>query len=261
MITQIKPLFFVATIALIAITAYAQEEPAIGSARGYVNDFAGLLDVSSKAAIESLAFELEQKTTAQLAVVTVDTTQPAPIEDYAVRLFEQWGIGQRGVDNGVLLLVAVSDRKVRIETGYGLEGALPDAVCGKIIQQYIIPQFKAGKFNEGIKIGAAAILQLVAEEYDVELTGTEGQGIASLKPAPVHPLIAVARAVLYILFLFLLLGLRFGLFAFLLMGSGRRRGGYWYGSGYGGGSMGGFGGGFGGFGGGFSGGGGASGGW
>ena len=121
--------------------------------QGYVSDYANIINPSDKAAITELLEELEQKTTAEVAVVTVPTTQPETIEGYSVKLFEKWGIGKKGKDNGVLFLIAAGDRRVRIETGYGLEGALPDVLCHKIISNLVVPAFKAGEYSKGITAG------------------------------------------------------------------------------------------------------------
>ncbi|MFC1577345.1 TPM domain-containing protein [Candidatus Omnitrophota bacterium] len=227
--------------------------------QGYVNDYARALDAKDGSAISSLAYELDEKTGAQLAVVTVNSTKPETIEGYAVTLFERWGIGRKGKDSGVLLLIAVQDRKLRIEPGYGLEGALPDAVCDRIIRDTIVPYFKSGRYSEGILRGSAAIVSVIANEYKVEISGS-----AALRTPAAPPKKTPLQSILHFLFTLVIfiifLQLRMGLFGLLLLGSGRRRGGYWYGGGVGG-SSGGFGGGFGGFGGGFSGGGGSSGGW
>ena len=234
----------------------AQDEPAMPRHRDYVNDFANIIDSGDEAAIRAFAQELDSKTTAQIAVVTIPTTKPLTIEQYAVKLFEKWGIGTKAKDNGVLILMAVNDKKVRIETGYGMEGAIPDAIASQIVNQIMIPRFKQGSFSQGMVYGAVAVAQLAAKEYDIELTGTASYG--NLQP---RKSVSFVRFI-FTLFLFLMFfSLRMGLLPLLLFGSmGHRRGGMWYGSGYGG-SRGGFSGGFGGFGGGFSGGGGASGGW
>lgn len=241
-------------------TACAREPVYPSRPEGYVSDFANIIRSSDRERIESLARSLEAKTTAQLAVVTVKTVTPETIDGYAVTLFERWGIGQRGKDNGVLLVIAYQDRKLRIETGYGLEGALPDVVCSNIIQRIIVPQFKQGKFSEGTAAGAAAIVSLIAKEYNVEITGRE-QMVYQTVTRKESALAAIFRFIFTLFFFMILLSLRLGFLPwFFLLSSGRRRGGYWYGGGFGG-SSGGFGGGFGGFGGGLSGGGGSSGGW
>jgi uncharacterized protein len=234
--------------------------------QGYVSDFAGIVSADDRRVIETVAKELDQKTSAQLAVVMVKTTAPDTIENYAVRLFAQWGIGKKGKDNGVLLLVAVNDRTVRIETGYGLEGALTDLTCQQIISRIIIPNFKQGQFSRGVLDGTKAIVNLVAKEYNVSLN-TVGRFSPAGDEQSSESLTWVD-----ILLLLLIVGWLF-LMLFISRYGYRRRGYYdsWHGSGWGSGGMwgggfggggGGFGGGgFGGFGGGMSGGGGASGRW
>ena len=230
--------------------------------QGYVNDYAGIIQPAARQRMVSMARELERKTSAQVAIVTVSSTQPQTIERYAVSLFEQWGIGQKGKDNGALLLVALEDRKVRIETGYGLEGVLTDALSQKIISSFMIPQFKRNQFSRGIEQGAVAMISLIAQSAGVTVTGQE-QVVAQQMNRPTS---VAGRLINFIFTLFILMMIftgRGGFLGWFLLGSmmgGHRRGGYWYGSGFGG-SSGGFGGGFGGFGGGLSGGGGASGSW
>jgi uncharacterized protein len=258
-ILAIIPLLAAAILGL-SQAAFAQLAKYPSQPQGYVSDYVGILDPQTKQKIISLAAELEKKTTAQLAVVIVPTTQPETIEGYAVNLFERWGIGQRGKDNGLLLLVAYNDKKLRIETGYGLEGAIPDAIAKNIIERIIVPEFKSGNFSKGILNGASALVSLAAKEYNATITGDEDQMYEYVRKEP--PLIAkILHFIFTFIIIILFLSLRLGFLPlFFLLGTGRRRGGFWYGSGFGG-SSGGFGGGFGGFGGGFSGGGGASGGW
>lgn len=129
---------------------------------GYVNDFANILTNQEEYTITKIAEMVERETTAELAVVTIQTTKPLSIEEYSVRLFEEWGIGKKEKDNGVLLLVAVEDRTVKIEVGYGLEGVLPDGLCGEIIRKYIIPEFKKGRFGPGIIAGINKIASVIS---------------------------------------------------------------------------------------------------
>ena len=223
---------------------------------GYVVDQSGIIDSDSQRKLNAWILELKQKTTAEVAVVTVDSTEPLPIEEYAVKLVQRWGIGQKGKDNGVLLLIAYKDHAMRIEGGYGLEGAITDALSSQIINEIITPAFKAGDFSGGIEKGTAAIVSLVAKEYNVTLTGVpqpdslDGQGSSS--------------AWFLLLIICILIAFFFsrggggGMFMPMMLMGGYGRGGYG-GGGFSGG--GGFGGGFGGFGGGMSGGGGASGRW
>ncbi|MEK7868598.1 MAG: TPM domain-containing protein [Candidatus Omnitrophota bacterium] len=218
---------------------------------GYVNDYANILSSETKAKLTALSAEIENKTTSQLAILTIDATSPLDIETYAVKLFEKWGIGQKQKNNGVLILVAVKDRRVRIEVGYGLEGAIPDALANNIIQKSMIPFFKNGDYDAGVLQGAAVISKLIASEYNVEISELENIKItASSKKVSIFDFL--------FLILVIIMLIRRSFFWFIPMsGTGRGRGGYWHG----GSSSGGFSGGFGGFGGGFSGGGGASGRW
>ncbi|MDP2912257.1 MAG: TPM domain-containing protein, partial [Candidatus Omnitrophota bacterium] len=117
------------------------EEPRFQNYTGYVNDYAGILSGETKTKLAALSSEIETKTTSQLAILTLDTTAPLDMETYAVKLFEKWGIGKKGKDNGVLILVAVKDRQMRIEVGYGLEGAIPDALAKNIIEKSMLPFF------------------------------------------------------------------------------------------------------------------------
>lgn len=259
--------FFLFTICLFAFQliyasgAFCQTESFPGYT-GYVNDYANIISYDTEYKLTALISELEKKTTAQIAVLTIETAYPLDIETYAVKLFEKWGIGQKGKDNGVLLLVALKDRAMRIEVGYGLEGAIPDALAKIIIEDYITPSFKKGDFNEGITKGIIGITKLISKEYEVELS--ELDEIPMDVPIPEKPsLLASIFNFIFTLFVILMfLSLRLGFFWWWLLipGTYRRRGGYWYGGGFGG-NSGGFGGGFGGFGGGLSGGGGASGSW
>ncbi len=221
---------------------------------GYVNDFANVIPAQYQEQITQICTELQEKTGAQIAVVTIPTLEDNYIEDYAVRLFEAWGIGQKGKDNGVLILNAIQERKIRIEIGYGIEGIIPDANAGRIRDQYLIPYLKQGDFGNGYLHTVAAIANEIATEYGVTLTGS-----AVYRDRSDGPKSKGIGGFLGILILFFLILITRGrILPWLLLGSmlggGRGRSG-WGGFGNGGG----FGGGFGGFGGGMSGGGGASG--
>ena len=134
--------------------AFAQTFP---DPQGYVNDFAGLLSAQGKEQIEGQLSQLEKDTTAQVAVVTVKSLEGSTIEDYASRLFEKWGIGKKGKDNGVLFIVASDDRKVRIEVGYGLEPVLTDSRAGRILDNDVVPFLKKNDYEKGIIAGVNAI--------------------------------------------------------------------------------------------------------
>jgi uncharacterized protein len=230
---------------LLALSLAATAAPQFPALGGRVVDQAGLLGGNAAALAARLA-QFEQASGIQLVVVTLPDLQGYPIEEFGYQLGRHWGIGHKGKDNGVLLIVAQAERRVRIEVGYGLEGALTDALAANIIHSETLPRFKRGQFAEGIDAGVTAVQAALQGEYEP-------------RPAPKQERPRGA------LMFFLLLMVLFALFTGGLGGGGGfgRRGGGWgapYGGGWGGGGGGFGGGGFGGGGGGF-GGGGASGGW
>ncbi|MET7244841.1 TPM domain-containing protein [Methylobacterium sp. EM32] len=225
---------------------------------GRVVDGAGLLRPEERAALAAKLKAHEDKTTDQVVVATVPSLQGTSVEDFSNRLFRAWGLGTKARNNGVLFLIAPAERKVRIEVGYGLEGALTDALSKVIIASAVAPKFKAGDFPGGIQAGIDGILGILggdAAEWQRRAEVREDAG-GTLDPVLVLILLGVIGFVLVRL---------------LTRGGGgpgrphRRSGGNWIvvpgpSGGFGGGYGGGFGGGGGGFGGGFSGGGGSSGG-
>ena len=136
----------------------------------YVNDYAGVLTEETKNYIVQTNVELQQKTRAQIVVVTVSSLENQSIEEYATELFRKFGIGDSEQNNGVLLLCSTGDRLFRIEVGYGLEGALPDGKTGRIQDEYIIPYLKNDNYDEGIKNGFNAILSEITSEYGINIT-------------------------------------------------------------------------------------------
>jgi uncharacterized protein len=153
---------FIATIlALLTIPllTYAYTSP--GRPQGFVNDFAHVMGETEIQNIESKLTALKQSTGIEMAVVTVSSLGDETVETYAVKLFEEWGIGERGKDTGLLLLVAPIDRAVRIEVGYGMEGAVTDIQSGNIIREVMIPAFKENKFGEGISEGVDALIAVI----------------------------------------------------------------------------------------------------
>ncbi len=135
---------------------------------GRVVDTAGLLSSTATKKLTRLLTRHEEQTTNQIVVVTLPDLQGRTIEEYGYQLGRHWGIGQKERDNGVLLLVAKKERKLRIEVGYGLEGALTDAMASNIIQTVIRPQFKKGDFNRGVYEGVTAIIAAVKGEYQAK---------------------------------------------------------------------------------------------
>jgi len=129
-----------------------------------VVDQTGTLSPAQQNALEAALAALESEKGSQVAVLIVPSTQPEAIEQYSLRVAEAWKLGRKGVDDGVLLLVAKDDRALRIEVGYGLEGALPDATCKQIIDDFIVPRFRAGDFYGGIEAGVGLIARRVRGE-------------------------------------------------------------------------------------------------
>ena len=249
-----------ALILCLASAAFAFDFPPLS---GRVVDQAGVMTAASRSDIEAKSKELEDKSGIQLVVATVKSLQGSDIETYANQQFRFWKLGEAKNNNGVLLLVAPADHKVRIEVGYGLEGTLTDALSSVIISSAIIPRFKANDYSGGIERGIDGIISVLttdaAEWHRKVNVRSEGSSATFNQLFPL---------LFFVLMLFIVWYLISHANGPPSAGGGRRRtgfvpyGGYWGSSGWGGGgfSGGGFGGGFSG-GGGSSGGGGASGGW
>jgi uncharacterized protein len=236
---------------------------------GFVVDAAGLLSEPARARLEAFLDQVQTKTGAQFAVLTVPTTAPESPSAYKVRVFDRWNIGRAGEDDGLLMLIAVDEREVRFETGYGLEGVLPDGLQSRIFRREMADHFRRGDWEQGINAGVIATAQRIAADKGVTLEW-DGRELRYRPERPRTPgwLLALVVFVLVVMVLSNLGGPR---------GGRRRRRGGWYvgpggwgggwGGGFGGGlggggfGGGGFGGGFGGFGGGRSGGGGGGGSW
>lgn len=224
---------------------------------GHVNDLAGMLQGATSQQLEGLLVELEQKTGAQVAVLTVTTLGGREPNAFGVAAYQRYGLGHKGKDDGVLFLIATTDRKLFINTGYGVEDILPDATCQQIYEG-VRDYFRAGRMDAGVIAGTVTIAQLIAKSHSVTLSGHVDQEEAAPRRKPL-----TARQILQlmiILFVVISFLSRFGLLGPAIFFSGRGGG---FGGGFGGGGFGGGGGGggFGGFGGGSTGGGGAGGSW
>ncbi len=269
--------------------ASALEVPAY---RGYVNDYAGMLSAQATGQLQQALAGFDQSDSTQVAILTIPSLEGEDLEGFSIKVVEKWGVGQKGKDNGVLLLVAKQERKVRIEVGRGLEGVLTDLISGRIIAQVISPAFKTGQIDEGFLAGTSAIIQATRGEFKAEARDSRRRQepsplfkfavlaiIATVFIARIsRPMGAVSGSAIFPLaalfgltsgwswMLLLLLVPVGGLLGWLLWpmlaamasGAGDHHGGGFGGGGFGGG---GGGGGFGGFGGGGFGGGGASGSW
>jgi uncharacterized protein len=238
--------------------AEAQSLPALTAP---VNDFAHVIDEASAAALDTRIRALQSTTGDAVVVLTVQTFAPyGSIEEFAVKEFEQAKIGERGKDNGALVVLAVNERRVRIEVGYGLEEYITDGFSGDVIRQNMLPAFRGGQYGPGLLAGTTAVIQRIADARGVTLRNV---------PAAENNNSADGGTPLgFIILVFVILAIlgtinrrRGGFMGGMWGGPWSGWGGGFGGGGFGGGFGGGGGGGFGGFGGGRSGGGGASGGW
>ncbi|MDO8526540.1 MAG: TPM domain-containing protein [Deltaproteobacteria bacterium] len=208
----------------------------LSSPTGYVNDLANILKPETVHRVDEMAGQLKLETSIELAIVTVPSLDGNSIDDYAARLFENWKIGKKGADNGLLFLVAPVERKARIEVGYGLEGELNDAKAARLLRDYFVPNARAGDMDKGVEETVGAITQLFS---------AEGKAATPKKPSRRFSIfdLLILVAILYF-------AIRHPFLFLMFLGSGHSRSS----GGFGGGG----GGGFGGFGGGSSGGGGGS---
>ncbi len=232
----------------------------------YVDDLAHVVNAEHAHALNGILQELEQKTGVQYIILTVDTTEGLPIEQFSIELLDKWKLGQKGKDNGLLFTVALKDRAARFETGYGLEGVITDAFTGRVGREFLVPRVKEGQYSTGIYEANLQVIRRIADYYKVTLTGMPTLAHPVANPGPAYGdrgqgLCCGCPCCGFLLFLFLIMllfgGMRRGrlwpwlLLPFLFRGfSGR--GGHGRSGSYGGGP---FGGGLGGFGGGMGGGG------
>jgi uncharacterized protein len=241
-----RTLLLTAAFLFFAASALAAGETFPKSA-GAVNDFAGVIPAQYAGPMENLAREVLEKTGTSIVVATVKTVGDNDPNDYANRLYQAWGIGKKGEDKGILIFLAVKERRVRIETGYGVEGILPDGLAGDILDRHAIPAFKAGDYGKGFSDTMAAVSAVVAKAAGATLTGAQPPP-KQQRPVRTERGMGIGQILLLILAAFFLLGTRQGramlpwLLLLLMNSGGGRRGGDGFG-GFGGGGFGGFGGG------------------
>lgn len=291
---MIRNLVFFSIITVFPFLLSAQEIPEL---KARINDYADMFSEETEKLLEAKMAEIEKTDSTQIVVLSVNSLEGYPIEEFSIKTAEKWKIGQKGKDNGVILLFSKNDRKIRIETGYGLEEKLTDLTAGRIIDNEITPRFKAGQFDEGLIRGVDSVIAVVKGTYIADsnmksnskssplvlivillvvifILGKIKLVLGGITGAVAFPIMlynfSAEVSIIYIL-LFVPFGFIMGLIIPLLgtffmlssTGGGRRGGGFSSGSGFSGGGFGGggfSGGGFSGGGGRF-GGGGASGGW
>lgn len=262
---MLKRLILFLCFALSVLFAFGQQLPP--KSNTLVTDFTGTLSPSEKQQLESKLVSFSDTSSTQIAVVILKSVGDYDINDYAQKLGRAWGVGQKGKNNGIVVLVAMGDRKVSIQTGYGAEGALPDIITHQIIERDIKPDFKAGDYYAGLDAGTDDIIKYVKGEYKADAKPKNGEGGGGGSIA-----ILIIIVVVILIFIFRnrggggqIIDSRGGAspFWWFLAGSmlGRGSGGGGWGGFSGGGGGGGDSGGFGGFGGGDFGGGGSSGSW
>ncbi len=165
------------TLLFIATPASSLEVPERPAGR--ITDLAGLLTPRQRSELSRLLAEFEAKTSNQIAVLIIRSLEGENLEDYSIRVAEKWRLGQADKDNGILLLIALKERKIRIEVGYGLEGVLPDGLAGSIIRNEIVPWFRKGKYYEGIRSGLLAIMKATSGEYRAAATAKKRRKASS----------------------------------------------------------------------------------
>lgn len=204
---------------LIALCGFALPMPAgadtaVPYLSGRIVDDAEVLSGQARTRLTAMIQAHERATGNQVVVLTVPTLSGGSVEDYAVRVFESWKLGQKGKDNGVLILVVPQDRKMRIEVGYGLEGRLTDAAASRIVRNLMTPRFREGNYDVGMEAGVTAVLQIIEGRQSVENaewaaeTATETTGLQiSAAPIEIGVRIVIGLFVLAIVGLFTFLGL------------------------------------------------------
>jgi uncharacterized protein len=198
--------WLIAIIFILAVRFFALAGERVPAPSGWVNDFAGVISPEYKEKISSLIEGLENKTSAEIAVVTVVSISPYGENEYARLLFDNWKPGKKGKDNGVLILLAIKERRWRIETGYGVEGILPDGLCGEIGRNYMVPYFKQANYGEGLWQGVNAIAAVLTKKAMPPSSATETMPrISNEDPF----------SVLIMTFLFSIFSLFFGLLGFI----------------------------------------------
>lgn len=181
------------SVALPAHTVSALDVPPL---RGRVNDTAGLLSKGVVSQLELVLKEFEQKDFTQIVVLTVPSLEGDGLEEFSLRVAEQWKIGQKGLDNGAIFLISRADRQVRIEVGYGLEGRLTDLTAGRIIRELVLPEFRAGRFDQGVLSGVQAMIDSVRGEFQAG----DRKGPGGLDPVMLND--AIPFLVLFIFLVF-----------------------------------------------------------
>jgi uncharacterized protein len=193
-------------VCAMASAAIAQQQ-AFPRYVGHVNDFANVIEAGTEQQMETILNNFEKMTGTQIAAVTVQSLNDRPVEDYALALYRDWGIGAKSGENkdkGALLLIAIQDRKTRLEVGYGLEGDLPDGLAGEIIRR-MRPFLQQGQYSQGMNVGVRTLVDTLAQKWNINITGIEDRSYAYSGPPEQQPMSGRSILILIGLFVFFLI--------------------------------------------------------
>ncbi len=171
---------YILLLLLFSFSLSAQNTPKRPNPQRLVNDLAGILSEGERAELERKLVLYSDSTSTQIVVVTINTTGDYAVDQVALNILHDWGVGDKKKDNGIVILAAIDDRHVNIQTGYGMEGVLPDALCGRIIDRLIIPNFKQKKYYEGFNQATDAIIERAKGEYKNDNIGGEEEEAGSV---------------------------------------------------------------------------------
>jgi len=213
-------------------------EVKIPELKGVVNDYANVIDDDDEKKIEALLKKQEAETSNQIVILTVDSMNGDSIEEYSIKVVEQWKLGNAAKDNGVLILHSTGDREMRIEVGHGLEGILTDVLCAHIIDDQMTPLFKNDKFGEGHLLAATSVIQIIGGEYNAEDAKAKVAAANAMTPAQ-KLMMWIIIVIVLIVIIFILFGVATGNIDVDDLGGGGSSGGGWSGGSSGGGYSGG----------------------
>lgn len=241
-------IFGITLFLLFGASAYAIQPPIPSKPIQHVVDLANIIDTNTESRLNAHLRELEQKTTAQVIVLTILSLEGESLEDFSISTaHDKWKIGQKDKDNGVLIVIALQDKQYRFEVGYGLEGILPDSLVGSIGRKFLAPYFQRGEYSSGIYTATLAVINEIASDNSVQITGAPKlrSNIYAQRKEKGSNIVQTIFALLFVFGAIILFIKNPRLFLLLLLASslgGGRRGGWSSGGGFGGGG-GGFGGG------------------
>jgi uncharacterized protein len=195
-----RRIIYLALLFLVFSKFISAQEIKFPSPSGYLNDFADVIDREMEIKIENMLKNFERETTNEIAVVSVKSTEPLDPKTYAVKLFEKWGIGKKGKDNGVLILLSLKERRIEIEVGYGLEGILTDGKCGEILDKYAIPYFKEKKWQEGLYSCSQAVIDVI-KKGEISSKSTSDTSEESREPSTAAVLLIIGGVLLGVVLL------------------------------------------------------------